>query len=97
MVLRPRTYMQGRPFPAPAISDMGLRNEFVYLSLFAVAIVFSIKSNLRGKYGLIPCLVFLVISRWGLESQGGQLFFVELPVMILAAVIAIRGLIRGSS
>lgn len=81
-------HMGHPPYPWP-----DLANDGVWLSCFATAAVFSIRSNLRLRRTLSVLLILLGLSRLLAGSAGGGFFPLELLFLAIVTAIAVTGLI----
>ncbi len=70
-------------------------NDLLWFMCFAAAGVFSVRSNLRMRVVLPPTLMLLTLSLV-LGRTLHEIFVIELPLVVLVAVLGIVGLFSKS-
>ncbi|MGI6495723.1 MAG: hypothetical protein ACOX5G_06500 [Kiritimatiellia bacterium] len=63
---------------------------------FAISCVFCWKANLYLRKTIFVLVTFLFLSRLVFGSGGGMLFLVEIPVLLVSIVLAVRNLVGGA-
>ena len=80
-------HMQHAPYPIPHYA-----NDALWIVCFIVAGVLCWKSNIHKRKTTFVLLLLLFLLRILLGSAGGASFILELPLLIVVAVFAIRSL-----